>query len=509
MNHQPLMPRVLDWALACATIVLACAGGALAAQAQLAPGAAAAAFAVALIGWLLHRQGAQSAEQTQHDDLSFDAVKSALDHIAFPVRIADANGKVIYVNQELQTILQRDAAAFRKEQPAFNPDTIVGGSIGVFYADPEAAVQRLKALRSRAHTELTLGGRRYDVITTPIMASDGSSRGTVGQWRDVTEQRHAEHQLETVVGAATQGDLSQRMDVAGKTGFHQQLGLQLNQLLDSIAATLQEMHGAVQQLSAASAQVLQTSQSLSNNASQQAASIEQTTASLQDVADSVRKNASSAETTDRMAVEAARQAQEGGQAVTQTVDAMHTIAKKISIIDDIAYQTNLLALNAAIEAARAGEHGKGFAVVAAEVRKLAERSQVAAHDISKLVGTSVQMAARAGELLQEMVPAIHKTSTLVQDISAACGTQSQSVSQIDTAMQHLASSSQHTASASTQLSATAEDLATRAQQLDGLLQHYAQAPCAGQANGARRAPTAPSLRSRTAARPLRRAAATA
>ena len=152
------------------------------------------------------------------------------------MRIADADGQVIFVNDELQEILHRDAAAFKKEQPAFNPATVLGGSIGVFYADPEGAVQRLKALRSRAHTELTLGGRRYDVITTPIMASDGTSKGTVGQWRDITDQRHAEQQLATVVSAATQGDLTQRMNVKGQTGFHEQLGLQLNQLLDSVAA---------------------------------------------------------------------------------------------------------------------------------------------------------------------------------------------------------------------------------------------------------------------------------
>ena len=111
-----------------------------------------------------------------------------------------------------------------------------------------------------------------------------------------------------------------------------------------------------------------------------------------------------AKVTDGMASKAASEAADGGQAVMQTVEAMKSIADKIGIIDDIAYQTNLLALNAAIEAARAGDHGKGFAVVAAEVRKLAERSQVAAQEIGDLAGSSVKQAERAGNLLNEMVP---------------------------------------------------------------------------------------------------------
>jgi methyl-accepting chemotaxis protein len=187
------------------------------------------------------------------------------------------------------------------------------------------------------------------------------------------------------------------------------------------------------------------------------------------MAASVRQNAENANVTDGMATKAAREAQDGGAAVTQTVEAMKSIATRISIIDDIAYQTNLLALNAAIEAARAGDHGKGFAVVAAEVRKLAERSQVAAQEIGQLAGSSVQMAERAGKLLGEMVPSIHKTSELVQEIAAASGEQSDSVAQINTAMEHVNGSTQQNASAAEELSATAEELSAQAAQLQELM----------------------------------------
>ena len=137
----------------------------------------------------------------------------------------------------------------------------------------------------------------------------------------------------------------------------------------------------------------------------------------------------------------------------------------IGIIDDIAYQTNLLALNAAIEAARAGDHGKGFAVVAAEVRKLAERSQIAAQEIGDLASSSVKQAERAGTLLTEMVPTIRKTSDLVQEIALASSEQSSGVGQINGAMGQLNQATQQNASASEELAATAEELGSQAEQL--------------------------------------------
>ena len=305
------------------------------------------------------------------------------------------------------------------------------------------------------------------------------------------------------VDGAVNGDFTQRIALDGKEAFHAELCGKFNQLLDTFTGTIQEVRAAADQLGAASAQVSQTSQSLSHGASQQAASVEETTASLQEMAASVKGNAENATVTDGIATKAAKEAADGGAAVAQTVEAMKSIATKISIIDDIAYQTNLLALNAAIEAARAGEHGKGFAVVAAEVRKLAERSQVAAQEIGALAGTSVGLAEKAGALLGQMVPSIQKTGELVQEIAAASGEQSDGVGQITSAMNHLSSATQQTASASEELSATAEELSAQATQLQELMAFFrlnddsavaaaprARASSHGKASGGRPAATA-------------------
>ncbi|MBU6257841.1 MAG: methyl-accepting chemotaxis protein [Burkholderiales bacterium] len=300
-------------------------------------------------------------------------------------------------------------------------------------------------------------------------------------------------QIDDALGAATQGDFSRRLSPVGKDAFHAGLCEKLNRLLETVAATIDKVRLAAQELGHASNQVSQTSQTLAQSASQQAGRVEETTAALHQITVSARRNADSARSTDEIAARSADQATQGGEAVAQMVEAMRTIAARIAIIDDIAYQTNLLALNAAIEAARAGAHGKGFAVVAVEIRKLAERSQLAAREIGGVAGSSVELAANASRVLGELLPSIRKTTELVREISHASGEQSGDVETISQAMGDLSDSTQQAAAASEELSATAEQLSAQASRLQELMAFFRLRDGAGQAGhaaqaGARAAP---------------------
>ncbi|MBP6801290.1 MAG: hypothetical protein RLZZ220_1176 [Pseudomonadota bacterium] len=279
------------------------------------------------------------------------------------------------------------------------------------------------------------------------------------------------NEVRRIMTSIEQGDLTQNI-ANDYQGDFKALKDAVNNTVGKLSDTITQVRTAADALTNASGQVSATAQSLSQSSSEQAASVEESSASVEEMSASINQNAENAKVTDNLASKTAVEATEGGDAVKNTVDAMKKIAQKIGIIDDIAYQTNLLALNAAIEAARAGEHGKGFAVVAAEVRKLAERSQVAAQEIGGLAGDSVGLAERAGHLLDEIVPSIRKTSDLVQEIASASQEQSSGVAQINNAMNQLNQATQQNASASEELAATAEELGGQAEQLQQLMQFF-------------------------------------
>jgi methyl-accepting chemotaxis protein len=239
----------------------------------------------------------------------------------------------------------------------------------------------------------------------------------------------------------------------------------LNSMVGKIKEVVGDVKTASNNVAAGSQQMSASSEEMSQSATEQASSAEEASSSMEEMVANIRQNADNSQQTEKIALKAADDAKEGGEAVDEAVNAMKEIADKISIIEEIARQTNLLALNAAIEAARAGEHGKGFAVVAAEVRKLAERSQTAAGEISQLSSSSVDVAERAGEMLSKLVPDIQKTAELVQEISAASNEQNSGAEQINKAIVQLDQITQQNAGAAEEISSTAEELSSQAEYL--------------------------------------------
>jgi methyl-accepting chemotaxis protein len=267
---------------------------------------------------------------------------------------------------------------------------------------------------------------------------------------------------------AAAGDLTVRVTVASTDEFGQ-MGQALNRMLETFHDLMTQVQQATNEATAAARGIAAGGEQLSAGAGQQASSIEETTSSLEEMSASISQNADSTRKMETMALKGARDAEESGKAVTETVTAMKAIAEKVSIIEEIAYQTNLLALNAAIEAARAGEHGRGFAVVASEVRKLAERSQSAAKEISSLTVSSVSLAEHTGRALGELVPAIKSTADLVQEVAVASREQAAGVAQINRAVSQVDEVTQRNAASAEELASTADSLASQAESLQQLI----------------------------------------
>ena len=451
-------------------------------------------------------------------------IKNALDNVSSSVMMADADLNIIYMNKAVQKMMKDAESGLKTAIPSFDADNLIGTNIDGFHKNPAHQRSLLLGLKSAYEGTIEVSGFTFTVVANPVFGEEGERIGTVVEWKNQTAEVAVENEISDIVSAAAAGEFSERISLNDKSGFFGRLAGGINEILETSEVGLSDISRVVQALArgdltetidadyrglfgqlkddmndtmerlssvmvdvksnsssiaTASEQVSGTAESLSQGASEQAASVEETSASIEQMGASINQNSENSRTTDGIATESASAAKDGGESVLETVQAMKDIAEKISIIEDIAYQTNMLALNAAIEAARAGEHGKGFAVVAAEVRKLAERSQVAASEISDLTGDSVKVAEKAGGLLEKMVPDIAKTAELVQEITAASEEQAGGVGQITGAMQQLDQVTQQNAAASEELAATAQEMRTQSQSLLEIISFFRLAEQAG------------------------------
>ncbi len=277
-------------------------------------------------------------------------------------------------------------------------------------------------------------------------------------------------EAQLIVEKVAQGDFTVHIPL--KANDQSSLLFAFASMTKRLSDVLGEVNFMANNLFSASEQLASTATELSTGSVRQAASVEQTSASIEEMSATVNQNTDNAKVADGIASKTAGSATETGSAVNNMVHAMKEIAGRITIVNDIANKTDLLAINAAIEAARAGEHGKGFATVAVEVRKLAERSQVAAREIGDLAARSVSIAEKAGGQLAEMLPGINQTATLVQEIAAGSREQAIGIRQINQAMTQINSTMQTTATSAEELSATAEEVSSSAGQLQELMQQF-------------------------------------
>ena len=466
-------------------------------------------------------------------EVSTSAVRAGcgLDRVTANVMMADAAGRITYVNPALTGMFHLAAADIRRVMPDFNPDALIGRHFDDFHRQPERQRQMVAGLASTFEGEAKVGRRTFKIIANPVVSRLGVRLGTVVEWRDLTDELLIEAEIKSIVDGAARGDLSGRVSLEGKAGFFRALGEGINGLAATVADVTEELASALdalangnlgqridknyegvfgrlkddynatadklaevvgristatQAISSASAEVSAGSIDLSDRTEQQASNLEETAAAMEELGATTRSNADNAIEANRMAGQAKQAAEHGGRLAGSAVDsikrieqASRKITEIIGVIDEIAFQTNLLALNAAVEAARAGDAGKGFAVVAQEVRVLAQRSAQASKEIKTLildsdqqVQSGVDLVKKAGDSLSGIVSGVQQVAALISEIAAASKEQASALDEINSAVASMDEMTQKNAALVEETTAAAQAMAGQSRDLRDLMAFF-------------------------------------